>query len=273
MPFAAPQGTVLVGPLGAGSACDVARVRTDGGIELACKRLLPQHRASHEAKMALVREARALELAKHPAIPALVGVGGDAAGPFVLETLVEGPSLRELKTRWAGAVPYSLAAHVIGRAARLLRELHALADEEGAIGLVHGDIGPDNLRLGPFGDVGLLDFGNARTRAFTRDLDTNAVGTAPYLAPELARGEATPTAATDVYALGATAAWLLLDGDRALVAATNDAAVLLETGEHGVDPARLRPLRPDAFEALASVLAFDPAARSADVAALERVFG
>jgi serine/threonine protein kinase len=271
MPFAAPQGTVFVAPLGAGTACDVARVRTDGpdgGHELACKRLLPQHRASHEARVALVREARALELARHPAIPALRGVGSDEAGPFVLETLVEGPSLRDLKHHWSARVPSSLARHVVGRATLLLGELHALADDAGSIALVHGDVGPDNLRLGACGEVGLLDFGNARTRAFTPELDTHAVGTAPYLAPELARGDATPTPSTDVYALAATAAWLLLEGEQPLVSTTTDAATLLVLGERGLDPERLAPLPPPLRDLLASMLAFDPATRTADLAAL-----
>lgn len=268
MAFAAPQGTVLVGPLGAGSACDVARVRTEAGVELACKRLLPQHRATHEAKVALVREARALELAKHPAIPALRGVGADAAGPFVLETLVEGPSLREVKAAWSGKVPLALATHIVGRAARLLGELHALSDEAGPVGLVHGDVAPDNLRLGAFGEVGLLDFGHARTRAFSPDLETHALGTAPYLAPELVRGEATPTAATDVYALAATAAWLLLDGAQPLVTATSDAAMLLEVGERGIDTTRLAPLPARLRDELTAMLAFVPAERRGDLAVL-----
>lgn len=271
MPFAAPQGMILVGPLGAGTACEVARVRTAAGVEVACKRLLPPYRDTHEAKITLVREARALELAKHPAIPALLGVGSDAAGPFVLETLVEGPSLRELKARWSGRVPVALAAHVIGQAARVLHELHRLVDDRGPVMLVHGDIAPDNLRLSAFGEVGIVDFGHARTRAFSPDLETHALGTAPYLAPELARGEATPTAHTDVYALAATAAWLLLEGDQPLANASSDAAMWLEIGERGIDPARLVPLPRDLREVLTPMLVLDPAARHVDLSALERL--
>src|SRR5690606_36332990 len=113
---------------------------------------------------------------------------------------------------------------------------HALSDKSGPVALVHGDIAPDNLRLGACGAVGILDFGHARTRSFTPDLDTAALGTPPYLAPELARGTAAPTAATDVYALASTAVWLLLDGDQPLVDASTDAAMWLEIGDHGIAP-------------------------------------
>jgi len=270
MPFAAPLGTTLVGPLGAGSTCDVARVRTDAGLSVACKRLLPQHRTSHAARVALAREARALELARHPSIPVLIGVGSDACGPFVLESLVEGPSLREVKAHWRGRVPFTLACHASAEAARILRELHALADEGGPVALVHGDVAPDNLRLGAFGAVGILDFGHARTRSFTRDLDTGALGTPPYLAPELVRGEAVPTASTDVYALAATAAWLLLDGEQPLVGASNDAAMWLEIGERGLDPARFAALPNALVGVLSAMLRPDPAARQVDLATLER---
>ncbi len=263
-PSSAPEGTELIGVLGSGSACLVTRVRR-GGEELACKRLLPQHRTAPGARLAMVREARALTLARHPALPALREVGSDAAGPFLLETLVEGGSLRDLKEHWHGRVPARLALHVAEQAARNLRAIHALEDDAGRIELVHGDVTPDNLRLDARGEVRLLDLGNARFRGFGAELDTGAREAAPYVAPEVARGEVVASQATDVYALAATIAWLLLPGEAPLADAVEDAALLLAIGERGLDPSRLAVLPAALRDALAALLAFEPARRAFDL--------
>lgn len=265
----APDGTEMLGPLGTGSACEVARVRR-GDEELACKRLLPQHRSSPAARMAMVREARALEIAHHPALPALREVGSDAEGPFLLETLVEGASIRDVKEHWAGRVPRNLALHAANQAALALSALHALVDAKGPIELVHGDLSPDNLRLGARGEIRLLDLGNARFRGFGPELETGAREAAPYVAPEVARGEATSSQRTDVYALAATITWLLLDGPSPLTDVVDDAALLLAIGERGLDPARLSPLPSALRAALGDLLAFDPAARAVDLGPLLR---
>jgi serine/threonine-protein kinase len=267
MKFPAPSGTTFLAPLGVGSVALVARVER-GPEELACKRLLPQHRDRAGARLSLVREARALALARHPALPALRGVGSDEAGPYVLETIVEGLSLRDVKGRWGGRVPWHLATHVAREAARVVSELHALKDEAGLIHLAHGDLGPDNLRLGPYGEVAVIDLGNARFRGFTADLESGERGTAPYLAPELARGEQGGTQATDVYALCATVAWLLLDGEAALGAAAGEAARLLEAGERGIPASRLAPLPTPLRTVLERMLAFDPSRRVSDLGPL-----
>jgi serine/threonine protein kinase len=64
-------------------------------------------------------------------------------------------------------------------------------------------------------------------------LDTDDRGTLPFVAPEVARGEARPGQAADVYALAATLLYLALGGG-SLSEARGDAAMLLEIGERGI---------------------------------------
>ena len=80
MPFSPPAGTQLVEALGAGTVFDVAVV-SEAGATLICKRLTPRAVRSPAGRAAIVREAKVLALARHPALPALVGGGGPPPPP------------------------------------------------------------------------------------------------------------------------------------------------------------------------------------------------
>jgi len=103
-----------------------------------------------------------------------------------------------------------------------------------ARGIVHRDLKPDNVMLGEFGDVVVLDWGVAkvlpRTAAETQqctqedesdhDADEGVVvGTPGFMAPEQVVGAASAVdARTDVFGLGALLQFLLTDADSASTA-------------------------------------------------------
>jgi serine/threonine protein kinase len=112
---------------------------------------------------------------------------------------------------WASATSHAAAS---GRAVgvydwdRLRSGLRQLTQAVVALhdaGILHRDLKPANVKVTPEGRVVVLDFGLAAHRARTRFGDATVVqglfGTVPYMAPELARGEAIAEPA-DWYAVG-----------------------------------------------------------------------
>ncbi|HEU5416395.1 MAG TPA: protein kinase [Streptosporangiaceae bacterium] len=124
---------------------------------------------------------------------------GEPAGdlpPYLVMELVEGPSLAEV-----------LAIGPLNpvRTARILAQAAAGLDAAHRAGLIHRDIKPGNLLLGPGGIVKITDFGVAHAADSARLTGTGMVaGTPGYLAPERATG-APATTATDLYSLGIVA--------------------------------------------------------------------
>ncbi len=264
--FAAPEGARLRRYLGRGELLEAALVERGDALVVA-KRVCRGREAEPEAAEALVREARALSLVALPGLPRLVGVGSDEHGPYLLQTEVPGLSLSQLGEAWSGPLPPYLARHLAARAARLVSALHAAPAVDGSpLELVHGDLGPVHLLVAPHGELGLIDFGSSSSLQHRGP--ASARGTLPYVAPELARGEAPPSQATDRYALSVLIAELLL-GAR-LLSVPPGPSTLLTIAEHGHGLSAFdgAGLAPSLTEALRAQLCFAPSARPPDLSGL-----
>jgi eukaryotic-like serine/threonine-protein kinase len=166
------------------------------------------------------REARVLASLNHPNIGSIYGIHeGDGIRALVLE-LVDGETLadRLQHTGTGGGLPITEAVTIAGQIIDALEVAHVQ-------GIVHRDLKPANIKLTPDGRVKVLDFGLARATttedrlgreraadgAVTRD--GVLLGTAPYMSPEQARGDAVDKRA-DIWAFGCVL-YELLTGTRA----------------------------------------------------------
>ena len=213
-----------------------------------------------EQEQALVRFQREAEISaqlNHPNVITIYDVGTDVAvGPFIAMEFVDGKSLSAAMTE--GSVPPNVRFAVLVQAARALQSAHAA-------GIVHRDVKPQNLMVARDGRVKLMDFGVARSDDSTLTMTGIVLGTPAYMAPEQIDG-ASPSAATDVYAL-AVVAFEVLCGRRPYVADTVSKLLYQIAHEAPSFPADLdRDLRA-VFE---RALAKSPAGRYPDAQSLAR---
>ena len=207
--------------------------------------------ASPDVAARMVREARTLARLEHPGIVPVHDVGTLPDGRvFYAMKLVRGAPL--------DALPHTPLAERL-RIVERLCEAVAFAH---AHGVVHRDLKPQNVMVGPFGEVLVMDWGVAKltgeadtslgiASAGDDALDTGhgvVLGTPGYMAPEQAAGDASRVdARADVYAVGAILRDLIQGG--------------LQAGER---PAR--PLRAIIQKAMAA----DPASRYTATTTLAR---
>ncbi len=165
-------------------------------------KLLRAGYAQHPENLARFRsEARHAGSLSHPGI-ARVYDYGEADQPYLVMELVDGPSLAQVLG--AGPLDPGRAMDVVAQAAAGLHAAHRA-------GLVHRDIKPGNLLLGPGGQLKITDFGICHAAGSAAVTGTGMLlGTPAYLAPERVAGQAA-TPASDLYSLGMVA-WECLAG-------------------------------------------------------------
>jgi eukaryotic-like serine/threonine-protein kinase len=203
--------------------------------EVALKVLHP-HLASHfESRERFEREARAVALLHHPAILEIYDYSGEGGEDvFLVMELVRGTTLRRfLETRPPADLAAEWAALVIGRMAGALAHAHAN-------GVIHRDVKPENILIGPGGDVKLSDFGIAQLAGLAQMTATGQIlGSPAYMSPEhVERAEL--DARADIFSLG-TVLYEIAVG-RAPFQGKNPHAVIKRIIECDYDdPLRARP--------------------------------
>ncbi|MGZ4664215.1 MAG: Stk1 family PASTA domain-containing Ser/Thr kinase [Frankiaceae bacterium] len=187
--------------LGYGGMAEVFRGRDIRlSREVAVKVLRSDLARDPSFQMRFRREAQAAASLNHPAIVAVYDTGEEASGgaavPYIIMEFVEGRTLRDVLAQEGRLT--------VQRALEITADVCAALEFSHRSGIVHRDIKPGNVMLTREGVVKVMDFGIARAVAGGSAAITQTaavIGTAQYLSPEQAKGEAVD-ARSDVYSTG-----------------------------------------------------------------------
>jgi len=217
---------------------------------------------SEASRKLFLREARAAAALDHPFICTVHDVLDRGGEPVIVMERVEGETLQQRIAR--GAIPTDQLVSISVEVAEALAAAHAR-------GIVHRDIKSGNIMIAPSGHVKVMDFGLATivssspdeaTAHRSEEISARIVGTLPYIAPEILRGEnASP--ASDVYALGVV--MFEMATARRPFDTRTDALLMSDIlNREAPSPRKLNPALPRTLdELIVRMLAKDPARRPA----------
>ena len=198
----------IVELLGSGGMGDVYRAR-DRQLDrdVAIKILPSLFTTDTDRLLRFEREAKILAALNHPHIGAIYGLQRVDGLPALVLELVDGPTLAERLLQG----PLT-AEHAVAMAMQIADALEVAHRQ----GIIHRDLKPANVKVTTHGVVKLLDFGLAKgvdqhdtghaagtvAASPTTSAPGAVMGTAAYMSPEQARGEALD-GRSDLFSLGA----------------------------------------------------------------------
>jgi tetratricopeptide (TPR) repeat protein len=210
----------------------------------------------------LLDEAKLAARVRSPHAIVIYEVGSHGDDVFVALELVSGPNLREYARR---------ASH--DELWGALRQAGVGLEHVHDAGVVHGDVKPENVLVDKLG-AKISDFGlgHAQVRLTAQDgieetsptLASRGGGTPRYAAPEQASGGA--SALADQWSFAAVA-WELLTGRHPFLSDGHSGPVALRSA---LEPSGGTSLEPGVRSALRRALAWSPAERFPDMAALNQ---
>ena len=206
------------------------------------------------------REIKLLARLRHPFILPLHDSGEAAGSLYFVMPYIDGESL--------GARLQREGALSLDETLRIIRQVADALDYAHGESVVHRDIKPENILLSRHGHALLADFGIARGTAAPEQgaaltQTGSAIGTAAYMSPEQAMGEATLDRRTDIYSLGCVV-FEMLSGRPPFVGQTAFSLVAQHVSSAAPTLDRQRADLPDSVvRAVARALDKDPAARFA----------
>jgi Tol biopolymer transport system component len=230
----------ILAPIGAGGMGEVYQAR-----DTRLNRIVAIKISKEQFSERFEREARAVAALNHPSICTLHDVGPN----YLVMELVEGRTLAERIRE--GAIPVEESVAMARQIADALVAAHGK-------GIVHRDLKPDNLKITPQGVVKVLDFGLAKAVPRPSSLEAPSIvstetigptqagtilGTAPYMAPEQARGKPA-TRQSDIWAFGVVFYEMLTGRNPFQGATVTDTlvSVMKEQPDWNRVPAKLRRL-------------------------------
>lgn len=247
------------------------------------KTLRPELANDPTEQQRLLREARVSALLQHPNTVPTYEIGRDSKGKlYFTMKLVHGYTLREVLD-YRERYDLSQLVEVVVQIAQALQYAHIH-------GVIHRDVKPENILVGPYGEVLLLDWGLAKvwhpdgSDAEAQPFDEKEGGTGKtmtgrgklqgsicYMSPEQINRDVSIDGRTDVFSLGSVL-YEILCGENPAVGETMQDLKRSALEDVPIAPSAISTLPlPSRLEALAmQCLSKDPAARPQTAADLIR---
>jgi tetratricopeptide (TPR) repeat protein len=224
----AVPGCQVLEELGRGGMGVVFRARElDFGRTLAVKVLLARHAGNADLARRFLEEAQVAAQLQHPGVPPIHARGRLQDGrPYFVMKLVEGRTLADLLKQRQGL------ADDLPRFLGIFEQVCQTVAYAHSHKIIHRDLKPQNIMVGAFGEVQVMDWGLAKVIGSDDDQPTlpdegvsavcppraaahatvagSVLGTPNYMSPEQARGQVYQLdARADVFSLGAVLCVLL----------------------------------------------------------------
>jgi serine/threonine-protein kinase len=184
----------IIRKLGTGGMANVYLAEDEElGRRVAIKVLDERHTQDEQFVERFRREAKNAAALSHPNIVSIYDRGQSNGTYYIAMEYLEGKTLKELLVT-RGPTPIRVAVDYT-------RQILAALGFAHRHGIVHRDIKPHNVIVGPDGRVKVTDFGIARSGTSQMTETGSIIGTAQYLSPEQARG-APVSPSSDLYSVG-----------------------------------------------------------------------
>tara|TARA_B100001750_G_scaffold147040_2_gene117517 strand:+ start:78 stop:1358 length:1281 start_codon:yes stop_codon:yes gene_type:complete len=232
---------------------------------VAIKLVAPTFAAFEDYRERIQQEAKAMATVRHENVVRIYAYGEHGAVPYFVMELVRGSDLSYWLDRYDTEPPsIDEALGILDQICRGLAAVHEA-------GIIHGDVKPANVLLGPAFQVAVTDFGLFRAMGGEQE-EGMVVGTPAYIAPEIVRGtvlRAEPR--SDLYSLGVLA-YQMLTGHLPVLIRTHSDMFRAHREEGVITPAsQLRSDLPPTFDApLAMAMQRDPERRPASIEEFRR---
>ena len=240
--------------------------------QVALKEIQRRHAKNSVSRARFVTEAEITGNLEHPGVIPVYGMGTHSDGrPFYAMRFINGEDLATAIRKFHSAAALDFSGLEFRWLLRKLIDVCHTVAYAHSRGVIHRDLKPGNVMIGPFGETLVMDWGVAkligqsdRTEFASREqvfpvrndpasgspsprssatLAGQAVGTPTYMSPEQAAGKLDEVGpASDVYSLGATL-FAVLTGRGPFVGSVSEVLPMVRAGRFE-PPGRIKPRVP-----------------------------